>query len=122
MGIPTLYSTESLYSPTYEPKKTYKEADFAPYSTQWQYKWDDPYNESDYSEQLRKMRNLPPKSVIDQYDFNDKEDAKRFKEGLAPLKVEQQATNKKVQKDIELYQKERQRLFEQALAQETGRK
>ena len=35
-------ATESLYSPDYKPKKTYNEADFAPYSTQWQYKWDDP--------------------------------------------------------------------------------
>ena len=35
-------ATERYIAQTIKPKKTYNEADFAPYSTQWQYKWDDP--------------------------------------------------------------------------------
>ena len=62
------------------------------------------------------MRNLPPQSVISQYDFSNKEDVKRFNEGLPSLSMEMQETNKNIQRDIELYQKERQRLFEQVLA------
>ena len=112
---PPVYPTEALYNPRFKPKKSYKDEDFAPYAVEWKYSWTDPYDETRVDEQLRKLKNLPPLSVIQTYDFEDSEDRKRFKEGLPSKAYESKQLTEKAKKEAETFLKERERLFREAL-------
>jgi hypothetical protein len=114
---PDIYSTKMLYNAGAAPKEKYTSADLAPANIQWKYSWADTYDSKDSTEQLRRLRGLPPKSVIARYDFTDKEDVKRFESGEKPKSMERDEATQKFVADLEAYKKERQRKFDEVQIQ-----
>src|SRR5690606_100657 len=107
------YTTEQLYNPYTKPKKKYSSSDFEPLGVEWKYDWKKygDYDETSVEDQLRKLRNLPPASVIETYDFEDSEDKKRFKQGLPSKSLEKQELSQKAKKEAEQYLTERKKRF-----------
>lgn len=100
-----------------EPTIKIDRDDYVFQSPAWQFEWQDKYKYdlNDRYDRMRKERGIPPASFLREYDFTNKEDKKRFYEGLPSIKMEKEINTEKVRKDIEAYLEEKEKRAREAV-------
>lgn len=93
-------------------------------SPSWKFDWqnDYKYDDKDPYDAERKRRGIPPKSFLSLYDFTNKKDKDRFNSGEKSILMERGDSNKQFKAEMEAYQAERQRKFDEVLKERQAEK